>query len=83
MRTRTEIQRQYGGTGRNAVNRAIRAECIGGADLLDAMKSLDDLITMTSQGATRCERTRCQAGLLLSLLNLCRSAMEREVLGGD
>ena len=81
MRTQTHIQKQYGGRGRNAVNRAIRAEIPGGAELLDAIKSLDDLLTMTRQGATACFRTHHQAKIVLKMLSLSRDAMAKQVMG--
>lgn len=80
MRTQTEIRKQYGGTWRQAINRAIRAEMPGGNELLDAMKSLDDLMTMTRQGATACSRTYKQACVVMDKLRLCREIMESEIL---
>jgi len=34
-----ELKEKYGGAGRNAINRAIRAECVGGAAALDALEA--------------------------------------------
>lgn len=71
----TRIEKLYGGKRRNAINRAIRAECAGGDEMLDAMKILDNLllIELPPEVARRCS-------LLMAALNAARGEMEVDVL---
>lgn len=74
----TQIEKTYGGKRRNAVNRAIRAECAGGDGLLDGMKILDNLLLTDLPDDLR---QRCT--LLMSALNVARDAMGDDVLARD
>lgn len=74
-RTMTQLEKQYGGKRRNAVNRAIRAECRGGAALLDAMKLLDNVLICDLPPDLQQRLT-----LVMSGLNAARNSMESEVM---
>jgi len=74
-RTMTQLEKQYGGKRRNAVNRAIRAECTGGSALLDAMKLLDNVLLCDLPPDLQQRLT-----VVMSGLNAARDAMESEVM---
>ena len=75
MRTKTDLAKQYGGKGRDAVNRAIRAECPGCEELLEAMELLDS----TPQWDLS-EPTFGRLTDIMATLNASRDAMESAVL---
>lgn len=58
------IRDVYGGNGRQAINRAIRAEMVGGEDLLDAIDHFARLILRTQERGT-CTKTMHEAAAML------------------
>ena len=75
MRTKKDLAKQYGGRGRNAVNRAIRAECPGSAELLGAMERLESTIQLVPP-----EQLNGSLPSIMGKLNASRDAMELAVL---
>lgn len=74
MRSRRELIDRYGGNRRDAVNRAIRAELVGGDDCLDALNLVDRLARrLTDRGLAGGD----EAQEALDSLRSVRAIMER------